>query len=206
VRSLLSAYLDSELNGYEMLAVREHLSRCNDCADERESLRSVKLMLSSLPQREPRAEFDTQVCAHVRYISLPLYQRFRMALTTSIPTPTLTSRRVMSAAMLSVIGAFVAGGSFDHSVRDEAGVTLGSFATPITGRAFTAASYSDAAPNQRLIFLPKERLLDPRRYPFDLPSSQTSMVQLTSLQPMPRYNNVTLTSFHATNGDPVSSR
>ena len=56
-RSLLSAYLDAELTGYEMLEIRDHISRCQDCSTEHKSLVSLKQLLSALPDQEPRPEF-----------------------------------------------------------------------------------------------------------------------------------------------------
>lgn len=43
---LLSAYLDRELGGDEMLSVREHVNCCAECSVELEQLKRVKAMLS----------------------------------------------------------------------------------------------------------------------------------------------------------------
>jgi anti-sigma factor RsiW len=50
---LLSAFADQELTGRQMLEVRDHVSRCPDCARELEALRSVKEALAALPAPEP---------------------------------------------------------------------------------------------------------------------------------------------------------
>lgn len=42
---LLSAYLDGELAGTEMMRVRDHLRSCGDCRSEFEEVRVVKQML-----------------------------------------------------------------------------------------------------------------------------------------------------------------
>ena len=42
VSNLLSAYIDRELAGAEMLPIRHHLDVCPGCAAEHESLRRVK--------------------------------------------------------------------------------------------------------------------------------------------------------------------
>ncbi|MFN3652716.1 MAG: anti-sigma factor family protein [Armatimonadota bacterium] len=48
VQNLLSAYIDSELTGQEMLSIRGHVERCPDCRQELESLRGVKRLFASL--------------------------------------------------------------------------------------------------------------------------------------------------------------
>lgn len=49
--SLVSAYLDSELGGRDMLAMQRHLHECPSCQHEFESIRELRRELSSL--REP---------------------------------------------------------------------------------------------------------------------------------------------------------
>ena len=53
VSNLLSAYLDTELAGTEMLDIRDHLSRCPSCAREHEGLRQTKRLLGALALRLP---------------------------------------------------------------------------------------------------------------------------------------------------------
>ena len=50
--TLLSAYIDRELTGHEMLLIRDHLSSCRACGEEYESLRLLKQLLGALPQQE----------------------------------------------------------------------------------------------------------------------------------------------------------
>lgn len=59
VSSLLSAYLDAELTGHEMLEIRAHLDACAACRGEHEALGETKRLLSSLALRTPRVEFET---------------------------------------------------------------------------------------------------------------------------------------------------
>ena len=54
--SLLSAYVDGELPGNDMLIIRNHLSECESCAKEHASIRQTKHMLSRLKTASPRAE------------------------------------------------------------------------------------------------------------------------------------------------------
>ena len=55
VQNLLSAYLDRELTGAEMLEIRRHLRDCAPCEREREALLHVKQLLHVLPAAAPRA-------------------------------------------------------------------------------------------------------------------------------------------------------
>lgn len=57
VTNLLSAYLDRELTGAEMLQAREHLSRCASCCQERERLVATKALLGRMAAAEPRGEY-----------------------------------------------------------------------------------------------------------------------------------------------------
>lgn len=63
--SRLSAYLDSELGGEEMLRVQEHLRLCPCCAQELEALRTIKSSLAQLAEGGPDADFEERLIAHV---------------------------------------------------------------------------------------------------------------------------------------------
>jgi anti-sigma factor RsiW len=58
VSGLLSAYLDQELTGEEMLSVRAHLDDCALCRSEYQSLSDTKHLLASLALQTPRAELE----------------------------------------------------------------------------------------------------------------------------------------------------
>ena len=53
VQSLVSAYVDCELSGLEMLAVRRHLSDCEQCRQEVEAILAIKRSFGSLRPRHP---------------------------------------------------------------------------------------------------------------------------------------------------------
>ena len=74
VNSLLSAYLDAELTGVEMLEIRAHTDACASCRAEIESLRATKRLLSSLRSRVPRQEFEALLCSEAERASHPLYR------------------------------------------------------------------------------------------------------------------------------------
>ena len=62
----LSAYLDRELAGDQMIAVRSHVEYCPECQAELETLRVVKSGLASLPVLEPREGYADDVLRMVR--------------------------------------------------------------------------------------------------------------------------------------------
>ena len=57
IQHKLSAYLDGELAGYEMLDIRSHLHRCKGCEQEYEELRRLKRLMGNLPENNPGEEF-----------------------------------------------------------------------------------------------------------------------------------------------------
>jgi len=57
----MSAYVDGELPGTEMLAIRRHLSECAECAREHESTRIVKQAVSRLRSVAPRKDFAAAI-------------------------------------------------------------------------------------------------------------------------------------------------
>ena len=58
VNSLLSAYLDGELTGAEMISIREHMRGCASCCEEHEALSQTKRLVASLALKAPRAELE----------------------------------------------------------------------------------------------------------------------------------------------------
>ena len=65
VQSKLSEYVDQELSGQEMMAIRQHSDRCPICASELEREVKLKSMLSSLKGLEPVAGFESRLIGAV---------------------------------------------------------------------------------------------------------------------------------------------
>jgi predicted anti-sigma-YlaC factor YlaD len=65
VQNQLSAYLDREIAGDEMLAIRAHLHDCAECREEAEALKTLKRMLTASPVPEPPADLADRLCATV---------------------------------------------------------------------------------------------------------------------------------------------
>jgi len=76
VTKVVSAYVDGELTGHEMLAIRSHVLHCDECAGEMESIRRAKVLLSRLRTIEPRAGFADQILANLGDSKPGAYQRF----------------------------------------------------------------------------------------------------------------------------------
>lgn len=75
ISSLLSAYIDGELSGVEMLAVREHLSNCITCREDYESLRDTKQKLARMTAVPPRDDLAGKICARLDVVEAPVYRR-----------------------------------------------------------------------------------------------------------------------------------
>jgi len=65
VQSLLSAFIDEELSGREMLDIREHLAECNDCSEELRCVLGVKRMLCASAVPEPSPGFEDRLVSRV---------------------------------------------------------------------------------------------------------------------------------------------
>jgi len=71
VSNLLSAYLDAELTGSEMLEIGEHLEGCAACRTEYQTLRETKHLLAALALQGPREEFEALLRAEVARAASP---------------------------------------------------------------------------------------------------------------------------------------
>ena len=63
VNSLLSAYIDGELTGVEMIEIRRHLDGCRGCRDELDDLRAVKRLVGRVQPAQPSADLPGRICA-----------------------------------------------------------------------------------------------------------------------------------------------
>lgn len=65
VLRLISAYVDGELPGIEMLTMRQHLSDCRDCRSEYESMLLIKRSLGRLSPKHPSVTLAARICAQL---------------------------------------------------------------------------------------------------------------------------------------------
>ncbi|GAB4461607.1 MAG: hypothetical protein OHK0029_27110 [Armatimonadaceae bacterium] len=67
VNNLLSAYIDKELTGEEMRAVRAHLEYCYTCQAEHEELLQTKKLLAALAVKMPRNELEAALLTGIEH-------------------------------------------------------------------------------------------------------------------------------------------
>lgn len=77
VNSLLSAYLDGELTGAEMIAIREHMRGCACCCEEHEALSQTKRLVASLALKAPRAELEALLLREAASVNQSWVSRFQ---------------------------------------------------------------------------------------------------------------------------------
>lgn len=65
VESRLAAYIDGELEGFEMLQVRSHVLDCQACGKELEEMRLVKASLGNLPVRCAGKDLEQRLLAMI---------------------------------------------------------------------------------------------------------------------------------------------
>ncbi|MCC6485111.1 MAG: zf-HC2 domain-containing protein [Armatimonadetes bacterium] len=68
---LISAYLDGELSGIEMMLVRDHVRNCQACEALLESERRLKQVLSRLSPVRPAAGFEARLLESLNYAQIP---------------------------------------------------------------------------------------------------------------------------------------
>lgn len=114
IQSLLSAYMDGELPGHEQLQIRRHLSDCQSCAAEHESLLTTKRMISSLSVRQPTKDLEQMILEALAeeessrkrrspilawWLTLPLNRRLQFASLFAIGAVALAAGRIVPILM-----------------------------------------------------------------------------------------------------------
>jgi len=81
VQARLSAYIDGELAGGDMLDIRSHVARCGDCEREEAELRAFKRLLGSMPSAVPSDGLEERLLRAVRTTELrsPVWRGLRLA-------------------------------------------------------------------------------------------------------------------------------
>jgi len=205
IQALLSAYLDNELTGYEMLAIREHVSYCQKCSEERDAIESVRSMMRSLPQHHPRPELLTSLQRQAFFAGLPWGTRLRLMFAQDPDASFFQGRRAAATTMLAAIGIFMVAAAHENtpSVRPT-GLGSTQFAAVAQRRPMAILPGNGYGPppllNQEIQFL------DPRQHPADLPNKESSLTLYNVLGRQSRYNNVTLTSYTSLGNQLISLR
>lgn len=92
-RNLLSAYLDGELSGEQMLQMREVLHRDASLARELQELREMKSMMSALRPADPPADLEARLLQRVFAEDKPrspFWQSFSLAAASAVAVGLLT--------------------------------------------------------------------------------------------------------------------
>jgi len=76
VVNLMSAYVDGELTGEDMLVIRRHLSTCPECAEEHESILATKRAVANLATAPPREHLVAAILSRLDEVAVPRHQRF----------------------------------------------------------------------------------------------------------------------------------
>lgn len=71
----MSAYVDGELTGVEMLEIRRHLSQCPECAEEHAEVLFTKQTVARLGTVAPRKDFAAAIIAKLDEADVPRYER-----------------------------------------------------------------------------------------------------------------------------------
>jgi anti-sigma factor (TIGR02949 family) len=83
VQSKLSAYVDGEMSGLEMQAIRKHVHQCDDCQALVDNLKSVQMVLRGLPPTPEAPEnLPDRISASIKSTRRSY---FRFALVAAIP-------------------------------------------------------------------------------------------------------------------------
>jgi anti-sigma factor RsiW len=123
VTNLISAYIDGELTGTEMLAIRRHLSECADCAQEYESMRSLKEAMSRLRTVMPRKDFVADIFTKVQEQHVPRQRMFSTWLSKLASTnlsPVTAALAVFGAALVLLTAGGMEGFNSDLSRTQSA--------------------------------------------------------------------------------------
>lgn len=75
---IISAFVDSQANALEQLALQEHLKSCNICKNELASQYALKDMMSSCKSAAD-IDISSNVMRHIRYMKREEYDMMRVA-------------------------------------------------------------------------------------------------------------------------------
>jgi anti-sigma factor RsiW len=116
VQSRLSAYLDRELGGDELLQMRAHMSVCGECHCEAEGLRALKSLLGGIQCPEPPVDLPQRLTATV------LRQRYEEPRRT-VRFSALMFAGVTACSMLATLLVlnFALGGHANQAIGHDAG-------------------------------------------------------------------------------------
>ena len=172
VSSLLSAYMDGELLGFEHRLIHQHLTRCAECGAEYEELLHMKRLLAAMRLREPSRSLAPAIVQRVS-------QEAEQIATVSIgdwrlPIPSLRSRPQYYSPMIGLgVGIGFFGLLLWAHPTNQAGAMEGSHRLLVFERANLTQDEPPPHVSELTNGLMREAAPRPvsfeRRYPVDLP-------------------------------------
>lgn len=119
VNRLLSAYMDGELSGEEMMAVRSHIRSCPACENELEGLRALKGVIGQLQRVQPDAGLEARLLAALPPAPVPLGEQISAWVRTHLTgrmQPAAAAVACCAALLAITVGHFPQGGHWDDQV------------------------------------------------------------------------------------------
>ncbi len=136
VQSLISAYVDCELSGMDMLAIRHHLSNCSYCSEEFECTLTIKRAYGSLTPEQPSEQFLASIYQRLHEVSTPRHLRFIASVRKHFEIP---DRRAFASLSIGLVAMLVILRSGDVNVNGYTNTAL----SPVAQN----SSYIDNAPS-----------------------------------------------------------
>ncbi len=109
----MSAYVDGELTGAEMLEIRRHLSECAECSEEHEAERLMKLAVSRLRTAVPRKDLAASIIGRLDEVRVSPYQRVANSLTRFLHSRLSPVAAALAASGLALV--LLSAGGIDSS-------------------------------------------------------------------------------------------
>ena len=117
VTNLLSAYVDGELTGVEMLSIRRHLSDCGECAEEYEAVRFTKMAVVRLATVQPRESFAALILKNLDHVYVSPQQRLINAILGSVHEKLSPVAAALAASGLALV-LLTSGGTWQPEVNN----------------------------------------------------------------------------------------
>jgi hypothetical protein len=132
-QELISAYLDQELTGQQMLAMRAHLRLCPHCARECHETAEMRRLLRALPTFMPPGDSEQRLNARIASPEEPIWTTLSSAWTSASRPANPRGRRLAAALALSCVAILAVAPPFAPQAGDTA-ISSGSMATlpPLT--------------------------------------------------------------------------
>jgi anti-sigma factor RsiW len=99
----MSAYVDGELTGVEMLDIRRHLTECSECEKEYQAVLFTKQAVSRLISVEPRKDFVAMLMSNLDVVQVSPYQKAANSLWRLVHTKMAPVAAAAAAAGVAIV-------------------------------------------------------------------------------------------------------